>query len=44
MSIYHVSHDKIFWKDPDQFRPERFLNENGDFLPDDRRVLFGLGK
>ena len=47
-NLWGVHHDKEFWKDPDLFRPSRFLDENGDILPVDhekrKRVLaFGMG-
>lgn len=42
---YHsVHHEKPHWKDPEVFRPQRFLNANGEFIPDDFSIPFGLGK
>ena len=32
------------WKDPNEFRPERFLDSDGQFQRDDRCVPFSLGK
>ena len=37
-------HDKYYWKDPNEFRPERFLDNDGQFRRDDRCVPFSLGK
>ncbi|CAL8148194.1 unnamed protein product [Orchesella dallaii] len=36
--------DKEYWGDPETFRPERFINENGEFVPDKRVCHFGFGK
>ena len=36
LPLYSALHyDKTFWGDPRVFRPERFLAEDGSFLPDD---------
>lgn len=46
-NLYAMYNDKRFWKDPENFRPERFINENGEIdkmLAD--RILnsaFGVG-
>ncbi len=35
VNFWSIHHDKEFWGDPEIFRPERFLDENGDLvLPD----------
>lgn len=42
-----VKHDPIAWKDPDVFRPERFLDENGKFVGWNTHpafLPFGLGR
>ncbi len=39
-----VNHDPKYWKDPDTFYPERFLNEEGKFKSDPRLMPFGIGK
>lgn len=43
-----VLHDKAFWGDPDIFRPDRFLNDDGSLLPADHpnrkhMLQFGAG-
>nr|QYV43140.1 methyl farnesoate epoxidase / farnesoate epoxidase [Colaphellus bowringi] len=44
-NLYSVHMNKTFWKDPFEFRPERFLNEVGDIVVTDRHyVPFGGGK
>ena len=42
--MWAVMHDKHYWKDPENFRPERFLDDDGAFRKDDRCVPFSLGK
>ncbi|CAH1107250.1 unnamed protein product [Psylliodes chrysocephalus] len=44
ISLYSVHHDKKYWKDPEVFRPERFLDSNGNLMYHDRFIPFGLGK
>ena len=41
---YGVHHDKRFWGDPENFRPERFINEDGKFQKNDALIPFSLGK
>ncbi|CAL8124636.1 unnamed protein product [Orchesella dallaii] len=41
---YSVHMSKQYWGDPEVFRPERFINEKGEFVPDKRVVHFGYGK
>lgn len=42
-SIYSVHMDKNYWGDPEKFRPERFLDANGNFINDEKIITFGLG-
>ena len=48
MQIYYfvssVLHDPVFFEDPKQFKPERFINGKGEFMPDERVIYFGTGK
>lgn len=44
---WQVNHDPNLWKDPYNFRPERFLNEDGLSLNKtemEKVLIFGLGK
>ncbi|KAL1517668.1 hypothetical protein ABEB36_001403 [Hypothenemus hampei] len=43
-SIHAVHQDKEYWKDPENFRPERFLDENNNIVSQERILTFGLGK
>ncbi len=48
INTWNLHHDKAFWGDPENFRPERFLTDDGEFLPADhpnrKHVLpFGAG-
>ncbi|XP_043243988.1 methyl farnesoate epoxidase-like [Amphibalanus amphitrite] len=42
--LQSAHHDRGHWGDPDVFRPERFIGEDGKFRKDDYFVPFGLGK
>ncbi|XP_059471933.1 methyl farnesoate epoxidase-like [Neocloeon triangulifer] len=45
MSIWSVHMDPEHWKDPENFRPERFLNEDQSaIIKDEWFIPFGLGK
>ena len=40
----HSAHmDPDDWENPDQFRPERFLDESGNVIGRDRVIAFSLG-
>lgn len=41
--MYSVHTDKEYWGDPEVFRPERFLDENGKVVYNDRLLPFGYG-
>lgn len=43
-SIWSVHMDKQHWGDPEVFRPERFLNGDGEILNDSWLMPFGIGK
>ena len=36
--------DEKFFKDPLKFKPERFLDNNGKFVTNDKVMLFSVGK
>lgn len=45
MSLYSLNMDEDYWHDPNIFRPERFLNENGVYISHAEQFLpFGLGE
>ncbi|XP_077291982.1 methyl farnesoate epoxidase-like [Arctopsyche grandis] len=41
--FYNMHMDKN-WEDPDIFRPERFLDDQGNLISNDRFAPFGIGK
>ncbi len=43
-SIYHVLRDPSYFKNPDVFNPERFINSEGKFINNERVIAFGVGK
>nr|AKH03500.1 cytochrome P450 3033B1 [Paracyclopina nana] len=43
-NMWHVMRDPDYWEDPDTFRPERFLDEFGNYKSDDRNIPFMIGK
>ncbi|XP_044763833.1 probable cytochrome P450 305a1 [Coccinella septempunctata] len=44
INLQSVFHDKAYWKDPEVFRPERFLDANGELINHDYLFPFALGK
>uniref|UniRef100_A0A6P7G7I3 Probable cytochrome P450 305a1 isoform X2 n=1 Tax=Diabrotica virgifera virgifera TaxID=50390 RepID=A0A6P7G7I3_DIAVI len=43
INIYSVNHNKDYWKDPEVFRPERFLDSNGNLFYPEYYMPFGTG-
>ncbi|KYM75653.1 hypothetical protein ALC53_13716 [Atta colombica] len=42
---FHSAHyDKTYWEQPNEFRPQRFLDEQGQFRRNNHGLAFGLGK
>jgi cytochrome P450 len=41
--IYGIHHDPGAFEDPDQFRPERFLDESGDLVKNPKIMPFQTG-
>ncbi|CAG9763051.1 unnamed protein product [Ceutorhynchus assimilis] len=44
INLHSVHHDKDYWKDPEIFKPERFLDADTQLICSDRILTFGLGK
>lgn len=44
INVWTLHNDKSHWGDPENFRPERFIRQNGQPSTDDWFVPFGLGK
>ncbi|XP_063611949.1 methyl farnesoate epoxidase-like [Penaeus indicus] len=43
-NLYSVHMDPEYWGDPENFRPERFINADGTFHKDERMIPFGKGR
>lgn len=44
VSTYSLNMDEEYWKDPFNFRPERFLDDNGEIIYHEPFMPFGAGK
>ncbi|XP_050429300.1 probable cytochrome P450 305a1 isoform X2 [Adelges cooleyi] len=44
MSLHSIHHNRSRWDDPEVFRPERFIEEDGDIKSGDNMYFFGFGK
>ncbi|XP_046395022.1 methyl farnesoate epoxidase-like isoform X2 [Ischnura elegans] len=44
LNLYAVHHDPKIWGDPHNFRPERFLDDNGRVTKHEALIPFGAGK
>jgi len=44
LNLYSVHLDGSYWKDPEVFRPERHLNDQGKVIKSDHFLPFGVGK
>lgn len=42
-NLMSVHQDKEHWGDPENFRPERFIDDNGLFINDSWLIPFGAG-
>ncbi|XP_072014960.1 cytochrome P450 2B5-like [Amphiura filiformis] len=43
-NLYAVMHSPEIWGDPEEFRPERFLDDEGNFHEPDEVIPFGVGR
>ena len=43
-SVVSVMHDHKYFEEPSVFRPDRFINNQGEFVPDEKVIYFGTGK
>ncbi|XP_022095727.1 cytochrome P450 2J6-like [Acanthaster planci] len=43
-NLWAVSHDSNVWPEPDQFKPERFLNDQGEAAKVDELIPFSVGR
>lgn len=41
-NLFGINHDERFWDDPWSYKPERFLTENGQLIPDDHPNMTNL--
>lgn len=44
LDFHNVHNDKAYWDHPEEFRPQRFLDDTGRFCPNSASMIFGLGK
>ena len=42
--LYHIMRDPEYWTEPETFNPDRFLDESGRVIKEERFVPFGIGK
>ena len=42
-NIWAVHNDSDVWDEPEKFKPERFLDENGDFIQSKDIIPFSIG-
>ncbi|XP_072014927.1 cytochrome P450 2C23-like [Amphiura filiformis] len=43
-NLYAVMHSLELWGNPEEFRPERFLDDKGNFREQDEVIPFGVGR
>lgn len=43
-NVWHAHNDPKVWGDPENFRPERWLTEEGRLIKQDKTMGFGGGK
>ena len=42
--LYFIMNDPSYWRNPSQLRPERFLDESGNFVKDERLIPYLVGR
>ena len=42
--LYYIMNDPTYWTNPSELRPERFLDESGTFVKDERLIPYLVGK
>ncbi len=42
--LYNVLHDEKVWPEPNELKPERFLDEEGQFVKKQEWIPFSMGK
>jgi cytochrome P450 len=42
-NLHNVHNDRVYWNDPDQFRPERFLDKNNGIIKHAAFMPFSVG-
>ena len=43
LNFWSANYDEVVWENPYVFKPERFLDANGDLINKGKIVTFGLG-
>ncbi|CAH1791450.1 unnamed protein product, partial [Owenia fusiformis] len=43
-NIYAIHHDSEYWDEPFKFKPERFIDQDGNFQKDEHVIPFSVGK
>ena len=44
LNLWSVHMDTKIWGDPENFRPERFITQEGTFRKNEHMMAFGQGK
>ena len=44
VNLHSANHDESLWEDPESFKPERHLDDDGEFMKRPPVVPFGLGR
>ena len=44
VNLHSANHDESLWEDPESFKPERHLDDDGEFMKRSPVVPFGLGR